>query len=100
MARLKDLFIGCFDIDVCELVRRPDSNYTSNTLISMLFISRKNSHTLTCTHKLKSVQKIDIASGYKAISVEHRYGYQSKIQAGRKVFFRGTKILVSMSTCS
>ena len=26
VARLKDLFIGCFDIDVCELVRRPDSN--------------------------------------------------------------------------
>ncbi|WP_220426093.1 hypothetical protein, partial [Klebsiella pneumoniae] len=41
-----------------------------------------NNYTLTCTHKLKSVQKIDIASGYKAIPVEHRYGYQSKIQAG------------------
>lgn len=35
VARLKDLFIGCFDIDVCELVRRPDSNFTPNRLISM-----------------------------------------------------------------
>lgn len=32
VARLKDLFIGCFDIDVCELVRRPDSNSNINQL--------------------------------------------------------------------
>jgi len=32
VARLKDLFIGCFDIDVWGLVRRPDSNSNINQL--------------------------------------------------------------------
>lgn len=35
--------------------------------------------------KLKSVQKIDITSGYKAIPVEHRYGSQSNIQENQKI---------------
>lgn len=40
-----------------------------------------NSYTRTSTRKLKSVQKTDTSSGYKAIPVEHRYGSQRKIQA-------------------
>lgn len=38
VARLKDLFIGCFDIDVCELVRRPDSWFKEKLLIFIDFL--------------------------------------------------------------
>ena len=38
MARLKDLFIGCFDIDVWGLVRRPDSWFKNNLLITINFL--------------------------------------------------------------
>lgn len=58
-----------------------------------MFIRRDKLSYPHFTHRLKSVQKIDIASGYKTILVKHQCGHQSNIQAGRKVFLRGTNLL-------